>query len=350
MHSLENERFIRQLLLDKSDAKEISRDVVRHLLIHTSSRGEDLLSHFGFLITLGHTKEAIEYLESNDWDSAHAPIVLLVALITRLNLENTIEETIAEYLKQHSRTQALILANPKKIKSPRLRDQFLQIMNQLTKQNEQRFEKLVEQLEFFKNQRMWKDQREVIQKLLQEFPENKKTKEFQKTFNEIWAMEKIEQVLLDRQDLPEQTARPNLSIAEIEMLDVIFASASELVTSSRYLPTDFALMFQFFEAPNLALEFLKTDIKPVSHLWLEAELLFICGRYVDVLLVLRTILEKATNDPETQFSVSYLRAQCFWKLGQQTRAKELISDILRVRPDYRSAQSLKIDWNSNSDD
>jgi len=350
LHSLENERFIRQLLIDKSDSSEISRDIVRHLLIHTSTRGEDLITHFGLLISLGNAKDAIEFLEGNDWDSAHAPIALLISLINRLNLENPIEEEIAAYLKQHSRMQTLIFANPRSIKSPRLKEQFMQIMQSLVKQNEQRFGKLVEQLEFYKNQRMWKDQREVIQKLLQEFPENKKTKEFQKTFNEIWAMEKIEQVLLDRMDIPEQTIKPNLSAAELEMLDVIFASASELVVTARYLPTDFALMFHFFEAPQIALEFLKTDIKPLSHLWLEAELLFICGRYVDVLLVLKTIHERAANDPETQFSVSYLRAQCFWKLGQRDRAKELINDILRVRPDYRSAKSLQIDWNSNIDE
>ena len=349
MHSLENERFIRLLLLDKSNKKEISAEVVRNMLLHASSRGEDLISQFNFLMSLGSFKEAIEYLESFDWESAHTPISLLLCLISKANQKIEFEDDLEFYLRTHSRTQYVSLFAYSQIKNTSLKDMFRAHFKTLKAQHEQRFKKLTEQLDFYKSQRMWKDQRDVIEKLVREFPESKQTKEFQKTFNEIWAIEKIEQVLLEKGEVHFESIKPTVTTEESEMLDVIFSSAMELVVSQRYTPVDFAMMFYFFDAPHLGLEFLKTDIKPASHLWLEAELLFVCGRFVDVLLVLRTLQEKSQNDPEMQFSVSYLRAQCFWKLGQKKRAKELISDILKVRPDYRSAKSLQMNWN-NSDE
>jgi hypothetical protein len=53
---------------------------------------------------------------------------------------------------------------------------------------------------------------------------------------------------------------------------------------------------------------------------------------------------KYISDPETTFAVSYLRAQALQGLGQHGSALEIMQSIVRVRPNYRSAHSLILEW------
>lgn len=347
MSNLENERLVRQLMLDLDDPQTVSREVLKNLFLHSSSRSEEVMTLFFYLLHSGHAKEAAEYLAGHDWDSSYSPFALLFGFINQQKLEVPFEQELLQYINEKSKSQVFIHAHPNRFKSKLLKDQFKRLYSYFKKESEKRFEKLVDQLDFFKSQRMWKDQREIIQKLLQEFPDSPKTKEYLKGFNEIWAMEKIEEILLERAEKTQASARLQFSIEETAMLDVIFESAMELFATGKYKPIDFAMIFLFFEAPHLSLEFLKLRQKSEAEYWLEAELLFLCERYIDVLLVLRTIHERYPNDPETAFSVAYLRAQCFGQLGQKAMALEIIGDILRIRPDYRSAKSLQVKWSAS---
>ena len=58
---------------------------------------------------------------------------------------------------------------------------------------------------------------------------------------------------------------------------------------------------------------------------------------------------KYVDDPETTFAVAYLRAQCLRELGQEAAALETLRSLVRVRPNYRSAHALILEWADGND-
>lgn len=81
-------------------------------------------------------------------------------------------------------------------------------------------------------------------------------------------------------------------------------------------------------------------------LWLKADLLLEAGRYADLLQLLYDLEQIFPGEPETFFKTAYLRAQCFWGLGQKQLAIETMESLLTTKPDYRSGPTLLVLWRS----
>ncbi|NJL25310.1 MAG: hypothetical protein HC902_09105 [Calothrix sp. SM1_5_4] len=113
---------------------------------------------------------------------------------------------------------------------------------------------------------------------------------------------------------------------------------------NREFASDLAVAFWFLDEYGQALEILKWAEPSTANDWLHAELLFASRRYVEALELLNHLEVKYVNDPEATFSVSYIRAQCLRGLGQQAAALEILRSIVRIRPNYRSANALILAW------
>ena len=146
---------------------------------------------------------------------------------------------------------------------------------------------------------------------------------------------------------------PELSTVEKEMIDMWTQDAVAATLKKRGkknvdIGYDLAVSLLMMDAPEAALA-VATSIpsnskNAVGVDWLIAELLLSLRRFVDLLNHLQHLEVTYSNDPETAFAVSYLRAHALKALGQSAAAVEILRNIVQVRPNYRSAGHLAIEW------
>ena len=134
------------------------------------------------------------------------------------------------------------------------------------------------------------------------------------------------------------------SLPDEEMLDAFLREGERLAVKDREVASDLAMAFYFMEDYGRALEILTWAPMSVANEWFKAELLYGARRFIEAMEHLNQLEVKYSQDPETTFAVSYLRARCLKESGQATIALEILQGIVRVRPNYRSVNALLQEW------
>lgn len=102
-----------------------------------------------------------------------------------------------------------------------------------------------------------------------------------------------------------------------------------------------AFQFEFYE---LALSLLEKAPETHSSNWLKAEVLYECGRYLDLLKLIEDLEKKPSSNPEDSYGATYLKGLAYYELGQKDLAIRLMSSLARAVPFYRSTEALLREW------
>jgi hypothetical protein len=136
---------------------------------------------------------------------------------------------------------------------------------------------------------------------------------------------------------------------EVAMRDLLKDPSEEAVA----LAVDFAVSQLMWDNEDGAIHLLDQVLErlkknhskeTVPTDWLRAEILLRGRKFVSLLDHLTWLETAYADDPETVFSVQYLRAQALWGLNQKFVAIEIIEGLLQARPDYRTAHALLDQW------
>ena len=184
----------------------------------------------------------------------------------------------------------------------------------------------------------------VLTRMLSVYPDDAEFIQFKRDFDEEWARGVLSNHIATLQAGHIERTRTQASAADEEMLKCFLVEGEKVVVDRREFALDLTLAFWFLEDYNRALEILAWAPATLAADWLRADLLFAARRFVEALEQINKLEVKYVVDPETTFSVSYLRAQCLYELGQKATALEIMRSIVRVRSQYRSAHSLILDW------
>jgi tetratricopeptide (TPR) repeat protein len=107
---------------------------------------------------------------------------------------------------------------------------------------------------------------------------------------------------------------------------------------------DFATMFYQFEMYSEALKIIDLSKDKSSHILWHALQIAIDGKQYARALSIIDHLRREHLNTEHSFSLMYYQALALFGLGQKSEAKQIITNIVRIRPDYRSADSLLLEW------
>lgn len=218
-------------------------------------------------------------------------------------------------------------------------------------------EEFFQQLDVLKSQQLYQDEEKLLQKMKTLFPGDAKVDRATKDLRERRAADFISKQTPKEQRVPpvyyHEPKDPETQIMldqiEVAMRDLLKDPAEESIS----LAVDFAVSQLMWDNEDGAIHLLDQVLErlkknhskeSVPTDWLRAEIL-LRGRKFVALLDHLTWLETAyANDPETVFSVQYLRAQALWGLNQKFTAIEIIEGLLQARPDYRTAHALLDQW------
>lgn len=222
-----------------------------------------------------------------------------------------------------------------------------QIQNRIVSAGQEAEAKLFEKLEYFRANRMITQEEQLLKELIARYPEKSELPLQLKKLNTRWAHHYVSERA--------RQAEQNKAFAAAEDTSEHKPFAAHLVRVMKDVlkkypgaAYDFAIglhMMEFYEA---ALKILRSAMPNLATDWFRAELLLKARRYLECLDELHTLESAYAFDPESSFASTYMRAQVLRGLGQNGMAVELLKSIISVRPSYRSARGLLVEWERQS--
>jgi hypothetical protein len=205
---------------------------------------------------------------------------------------------------------------------------------------------LMDQAQRFGNDRLYDEESQALFKLIKLFPQDEAIREIRAGFaarkareiigsrKRVTQLERIEDYLSDEILSPDVRAH----FDEIERSLVAEAHRNPSVAY------DVAVGLLQMGAANAALESLELAPRTTATEWLRLEVLLETRRFVDALVESDRLEGTFGPDPESVFSARYGKARALWGLKRQPQAIELLTEIVRVRPNFRSAHALLLAW------
>lgn len=343
------ELSIRDYLNNKSDLKTVTYDLIKKWEKGLLNINE-INSVVAFLYNSGFYRELIYCLTTNLLKNNYIPWHYFGEVLQHVEIKNKkhVFNIILEQSKQQKVYSDVILsktfdefdANAAKIRAY-LRENKQKLYFQSK-------EDILSEIEILTSQRLYEEAKKKAELLNKKFPNDP---QIINILNDIY--EKYARNLINRRKISNEIyytmqeyvkEEPEVLKCRIQITRYIF----ELIKNNKQdslLIYNLAIMEFFFEDFDNALIILENiNENTTTKDWLKIELLLLARRYIDALEFLSILEEKYGHDPETSFSVNYIRAQAFWGLQQVDDAVNLLKNILNVKPNYRAAHSLLLQW------
>ncbi len=345
----EIELVIRDLLLAHKDNKIVAQKIIERLKTEKMNRNEKK-TFVAFLINQGMYREV--YALFTDWFTEKKRIPLRHFLFTLnrsgfrpgrdflrylFEAQNELEE------KDRFRTFA-----PWEDLSSQISQMRADLVRDLEERMVKRRREYFDKLEFLRDQRMIKEEERLLKKLAERYPEDQEIVRREQEFKERWARHLLAEKALEavQKDIFER--RHTLTAEQLKWADEFSELMEECLVDHPSQAYNFSLGLYFIELYEQALILLRHAQKDASTLWFRLEILLKARRFIECLDDIMHIEDELSDNPETTFASTYLRAQVLKGLGQTSKAIELLKSIVAIRPHYRSAHSLLLEWSAGS--
>ena len=211
---------------------------------------------------------------------------------------------------------------------------------------------LKEKLLFMRSNRLFDQEKQVLEEIQALFPEEPEFAAERESFQIRWAHEIIAKAKPDSDPAGSSTnlhsdlhwKLEKLSPEQLATKNLIVERAKELVKKNQHVAYDLAIGLHAMDLNFEALEILELGEKKSSSDWLKLELMILARQFVDALDHAGHLEVSYADDPDAAFAVIYARARALYGLGQVPMAVDLLRSLVRIRPHYKSAQSLLMDW------
>jgi hypothetical protein len=216
-----------------------------------------------------------------------------------------------------------------------------------------RKQELKEKLEFMRNNHLQDEEAKVLAEVQNIFPGDPEFQHEQEAYQLRWAKEVISNSSTTT-DLTQDLIWKSEKLAPEQEIgkDLIVRRAKVLAAEHPERAYDLALGLHFMEMHAEAIEVLNegTSAALSPSDWLRLELMISARQFVNALDEASQLELKYAGLPDTAFAVVYSRARALWGLGQKAMATELLRSLVRIRPQYRSAHSLLMEWTSGGEE
>jgi tetratricopeptide (TPR) repeat protein len=218
---------------------------------------------------------------------------------------------------------------------------------QETKQNkfkkfEEKKKELLSSLDFARQQG-FKDQRhKIIDELKMNYPSDPEILKALESEREYLARSTIHKVF--QKKLAQNDWFPTVSDIDPEIAKKIFKSSKKYLKKKPQMALDVAIMYYQMEMYSEALLIIDTITEKTAHvLWYTLQISIDGKQFARALSIIDVLRNKKLTSDHS-FSLMYYQAIALFGLGQRSEAKLIIANIVKIRPDFRSADSLLMEW------
>ena len=238
-----------------------------------------------------------------------------------------------------------ILSEPSLISlSPDLQLLHKEFVEKEKKRKKRKKEELFEKMERASNEKLFKEEGNIINQMIKMFPNDKDVKDKYKNHREKWAKDIFSKAKQKKTMIEKKIYKDIIPDEQKTYLNYLYKYINNLKIKEKYA-IDFSMLFYFIDDFEHALNLLKLhkdSCKEIS--WLKIELKLKLHLFLEVLEDTKTLSEKYKDHPETAFIVSYIQAIALWNLGKTEKAICFMQDVVNNKPDYRLASLYLSQW------
>jgi tetratricopeptide (TPR) repeat protein len=302
-----------------------------------------------FLFLSGHYEKFIRLflrqleILGDSIEKSKLPWTLLLESILRLDpaLPSYIRSSIYDLINEIHLKLELCQSEKGRLALPELREEFERLREQADEELVNLKRSLFEQARTYEIQNLPDLQKKILERLKKIDPNDSRIAEEQRRLLEKGALD-----VLSRKSL----FHKKLELREEK--DVELEKLAEFIKDEfqkHVEPYEAAVALLTWGFPQQALSLVEQNKNKQNQfssemLWLYAELLLQVGRFADLLQFLFSLEQTFPEDSDTFFKTAYLRAQCYWGLGQKQLAIDTLESLLTTKPDYRSGPTLLVLW------
>lgn len=345
-----------QRLLEREPTLQRAADQLVEKIAANETSDRDRATFWGFLFNAGFYQELLKSMQArlNNNNRIHWGYWIETLSICGIKPGKSLIEATIKGLRRQNAVDDIWAAYAWDEYDPRFRELRSTIVQKKVEGERERKANLLEKFNFLVSQRMREQAARVLDRMIFLYPEEQNFRDLKTSFDEEWAREVIAQkftngsaTLSDNTVAVTATQKELLNLWAKEALSL----AKKKSRGQKNLDTayDLAVFLHMIDANDSALAVassLSAHPERPGRDWLIAELLLTLRRYVELLDYLQELEIAHSADPETTFAVSYLRAHALQALGQSAAAVEILRNIVQIRPNYRSAGHLIIEWSA----
>lgn len=200
----------------------------------------------------------------------------------------------------------------------------------------------MKELDFAKNQGLKEKRMSALNQLKQFFPKDQVVETAFQSEKEFHARQTYNKLVSKKEkNFYAKKEEPSLSKEEISSFFKIIKKYLKKDANYAY---DFCVMFMEMDQPLLGLKVVDLLKKKSQNLlWQELHMCLEAQQYARALNTIAQ-LQKSNVSNEHSFSLLYYQALALYGLGNRSDAIRIIKNILKIRPQFKSANSLLLEW------
>lgn len=293
---------------------------------------------FHFLYLSGQHKTFLSALRMEI--NSEEPFIPWTHLFAVLNAAGKLNPEVVKNFVNSSATSSEV--GRFRINQPDLITLWNKRKQEASKRYEDRKHELIKELEFARRQG-FKDQRQrLLDELKSLYPDDAEVEATFQVEREFMARSTIHKVF--QKKLAQSDWFPTSTDIDPDIAKQMLRSAKKYLKKNPVMALDMSLLFYQMDMYEEALTIIDGMPEKTSHtLWYALQIAIDGKQFARALSIIDNLRHKQLNT-EHSFSLLYHQALALFGLGQKSEAKQIIANIVKIRPEFRSADSLLLEW------
>lgn len=340
------ESEINTLLREKKDPQLVAEDLIyrwRHRLLNE----EEQIDCAQFLLAAGLYRHLFTEIHRLILESEKLPWAQLAEALGRMGFKPDDYEVHALFEAAGSQNAVAHLLRSRQLDlySRTFGEKRAELHDSIKRAIFDRKQALKDQIQFMRAQRLYEQELKLIEELEALFPSEVDAQEEKNELRLRWAREVVANARTATDPaLDLERKLEYLSPEEENVKALLVERAHEIAKQKPELAYDLAIGLNAMGFAREALAVLEHAEPAPAVDWLKLELMIGARQFVSALEEATRLEETYASEPETIFASTYARARALHGLGEAASAIDLLRGLVRVRPNYKSAQSLLLDW------
>ena len=331
------EKALADLLKKESNPHKIFKKIKKRLPAYQVS---------GFLYNSGLDKTLLEFSiqRLKQGKSPAWPFLIQLFIKYRLPVSKGLAKILFHHWLKHKKNQSrgLFACQDWEDLSPEFQQLRFVTIKELQEQVSSPERELLDRLEWANAKKLLNEKEEIIEKLLSIHPSNAKYKKLKASLLEEKALLVIERER-DSEKLQSQHLIPK-SKEELALKKHWFEMVSQLAHKDPKQAKNLSLFLYFCAWPDHSLQLMETYREKLSDYWFCLNWIFETKEYLKGLEMVNYLLQDSQIASASLLPLIYLKSQLLEAVGKTSEAVDLLSAVVQVRPDYKSAKYLLDKW------
>ncbi len=229
-----------------------------------------------------------------------------------------------------------------RVNTPELSEMWMRKKQQKLSQIENKKQSLMKDLDFAKNQGLKEKRIEALNQLKKFFPNDKVVETAFQSEKEFRARHSYSKLVTKKEK--QVYLKKEAATLNAEEIQSLFKTIKKHLKKNADTAYDFSVMFMEMDLPLLGLKVIDLlKKKSQKMLWYELSLSIEGQQFARALNTIAMIQKKKVTSDQS-FSLLYYQALALYGLGNKADAIRIIKNILKIRPQFKSANSLLLEW------